>query len=55
MLVDQLPRVYTALAAGELDHHKARVFTDYLRDLTPAQADRICQRLVPVVSDWTTG
>ncbi|HJT93306.1 MAG TPA: hypothetical protein VJ777_15445, partial [Mycobacterium sp.] len=24
VLVDQLPRVYTALAAGELDHHKAR-------------------------------
>jgi hypothetical protein len=55
VLVDQLPRVYTALAAGELDHHKARVFTDYLRDLTPAQVDRICQRLVPVAPGWTTG
>ena len=30
VLVDQLPRVHAALAAGELDHHKARVFPDYL-------------------------
>jgi hypothetical protein len=37
-LVDRLPRVHAALSAGELDHHKARVFTDYLCDLTPAQA-----------------
>ncbi|MGH3995917.1 MAG: DUF222 domain-containing protein, partial [Pseudonocardiaceae bacterium] len=55
VLVDQLPRVHAALAAGELDHHKARVFTDYLGDLTPAQADRICERLVPVAPGWTTG
>jgi hypothetical protein len=55
VLVDQLPRVHTALATGELDHHKARVFTDYLSDLTPAQADRICERLVPVAPGWTTG
>ncbi len=55
VLVDQLPRVHAALAAGELDHHKARVFTDYLSDLTPVQADRICERLVPVAPGWTTG
>ncbi len=55
LLVDQLPRVHAALAAGELDHHKARVFTAYLADVTPAQADRICQRLVPVAPGWTTG
>ncbi len=55
VLVDQLPRVHAALATGELDHHKARLFTDYLASLTPAQADRICQRLVPPASGWTTG
>jgi hypothetical protein len=55
VLVDQLPRVYAALAAGGLDHHKARVFTDYLSDLTFAQADRICERLVPAAVGWTTG
>ncbi|MGQ0716063.1 MAG: DUF222 domain-containing protein [Pseudonocardiales bacterium] len=55
LLVDRLPRVHAALAAGELDHHKARVFTDYLADVTPAQADRICARLVPVAPGWTTG
>jgi hypothetical protein len=47
--------VHAALAAGELDHHKARVFTDYLSDVTPAQADRICERLVPVAPGRTTG
>jgi hypothetical protein len=55
VLVDRLSRVYVALAAGELDHHKARVFADYLSDLTPTQADRICERLVPVAPGWTTG
>ncbi|MGH3753404.1 MAG: DUF222 domain-containing protein, partial [Pseudonocardiaceae bacterium] len=54
-LVDRLPLVYAAVAAGELDHHKARVFTDYLGEVTSAQADRICQRLVPVAPGWTTG
>ncbi|MGH3844717.1 MAG: DUF222 domain-containing protein, partial [Pseudonocardiaceae bacterium] len=54
-LVDHLPRVHTALAAGELDHHKARVFTDYLTDCTAEQADRISARLVPLAPGWTTG
>ncbi|MPZ67374.1 MAG: DUF222 domain-containing protein [Pseudonocardiaceae bacterium] len=54
-LVDRLPRVYAALAAGELDHHKARVFTSYLADVTAAQAERICARLVQAAVGWTTG
>ncbi|MGH3765231.1 MAG: DUF222 domain-containing protein, partial [Pseudonocardiaceae bacterium] len=54
-LLEQLPRVHTALATGELDHHKARVFTDYLANLTPEQADRISARLVPLAPGWTTG
>ncbi len=55
VLIEQLPRVHAALAAGDLDHHKARVFTDYLGEVTPAQAERICQRLVPLAPGWTTG
>ncbi|MGH4007855.1 MAG: DUF222 domain-containing protein [Pseudonocardiaceae bacterium] len=55
LLVDRLPRVHAALAIGELDHHKARVFTDYLAGVTPTQADRICERLVGVAAGWTTG
>ena len=54
-LVDHLPRVHAALRAGEWDHHKARVFTDYLGELTPAQAERICERLVVVAEGLTTG
>ncbi|MGH3785194.1 MAG: DUF222 domain-containing protein, partial [Pseudonocardiaceae bacterium] len=55
VLIDRLPLVHAALATGELDHHKARVFTDYLSELTAAQAQRICQRLVPVSPGLTTG
>lgn len=55
VLVERLPRVYAALAAAGLDHHKARVFIDYLGELSPAQAERICQRLVPAAPGWTTG
>ncbi len=54
-VIEHLPRVYAALAAGELDHHKARVFTDYLADLPPAQAERISARMVPLAPGWTTG
>jgi hypothetical protein len=54
-LLEHLPRVHAALASGELDHHKARVFTDYLVTVTAAQADRICARLLPAAMGWTTG
>lgn len=54
-VVERLPRVYSALAAGELDHHKARVFADYLSDVTAEQAEVICARLVPAAAGWTTG
>lgn len=54
-LLEHVPRVHAAVASGELDHHKARVFTDYLANVTAAQADRICARLVPLAVGWTTG
>ncbi|MDT7713121.1 MAG: hypothetical protein QOG46_1815, partial [Pseudonocardiales bacterium] len=31
------------------------MFTDYLVNVTAAQADRICARLVPAAVGWTTG
>ena len=55
MLVLRLPLVFAALEAGHIDHHKARVFADYLADLTDAQIERICSRLVPLAYGWTTG
>jgi hypothetical protein len=54
-LVEHLPQVHAALASGELDHHKARVFSDYLAEVTAAQAEPICARLVPLAPGWTTG
>ncbi|HET9255741.1 MAG TPA: DUF222 domain-containing protein, partial [Pseudonocardiaceae bacterium] len=54
-LVEHLPWVHAALAAGELDHPKARVFINYLSNVTAAQAERICARLVPRAPGWTTG
>ncbi|HET9254063.1 MAG TPA: DUF222 domain-containing protein [Pseudonocardiaceae bacterium] len=54
-MIEHLPRVHAALAAGELDQFKARVFANYLANVTPAQAERICARLVPRAPGWTTG
>ncbi|MFC4943970.1 HNH endonuclease signature motif containing protein [Pseudonocardia sp. GCM10023141] len=55
ILINRLPLVYAALLAGRLDHHKARVFADYLADLTDPQIEAICARLVPPAEGWTTG
>ncbi|MFC4943842.1 HNH endonuclease signature motif containing protein, partial [Pseudonocardia sp. GCM10023141] len=54
-LVNRLPLVHAALWAGRLDHHKARVFADYLADLTDRQIAVICTRLVSSAQGWTTG
>ncbi|MFC4942814.1 hypothetical protein ACFPFQ_04900, partial [Pseudonocardia sp. GCM10023141] len=54
-LVNRLPLVHAALWAGRLDHHKARVFADYLADLTDRQIAVICSRLVGPAEGWTTG
>lgn len=55
MLVGRLPMVFAALRVGEIAHHKARVFADHLADLSAAQIEHICGRLVPRASGWTTG
>jgi hypothetical protein len=54
-LVGRLPLVFAALSAGEIDHHKARVFVEYLGELTDPQIERICLRLLPGAPRWTTG
>jgi hypothetical protein len=54
-LLDALPQVWRALHTGRIDLPKAAVFADYLSDLTPAQRDRICTRLLPPAPGWTTG
>ncbi|GEL17118.1 HNH endonuclease signature motif containing protein [Pseudonocardia asaccharolytica] len=54
-LVLDLPMVFAALLAGRIDHLKARVFADYLGDLTAQQIAVICERTVPCAPSWTTG
>jgi hypothetical protein len=54
-VVRRLPLVLDALRSGALDHHKARVFAEYLADLTDAQIAVICGRLLPRAPGWTTG
>ncbi|MFC5996338.1 DUF222 domain-containing protein [Pseudonocardia hispaniensis] len=55
VLVEHLPLVFAALADGEIDHLKARVFADHLCDLTDEQVAVICRRILPGAPRWTTG
>ena len=54
-LVEELPLVWQALSAGQLDPSKAKVFARYLINLTPAQSELICRRLLPRAPRWTSG
>jgi hypothetical protein len=54
-LLQKLPRVWAALHAGEIDPPKARLFGTYLGELTDPQIERICCRVLPKASGWTTG
>jgi Domain of unknown function (DUF222) len=54
-LVDELPLVWQALSAGQLDPPKAKVFARYLFNLTAEQTELICRRLLPRAAGWTTG
>ncbi len=55
VLVGRLPVVWAALRDGTLDVLKARVFADYLEDLTEAQIADLCARFVVRAARWTTG
>ena len=52
---NDLPLVWAALHAGDIDRAKAKVFAQYLINLTPEQVDRISRRLLPGAPRWTTG
>ena len=54
-LVQRLPAVYAALAAGLIDRPKADVFAEYLdpERLTRAQIGRLVTRFLPPAQKWT--
>ena len=54
-LVHDLPQVYAAFLAGEIDRSKVRVFADHLAGLTQEQIATICQVLLPVAARLTPG
>ncbi len=55
VLVRRLPLVWDALSAGALDVIKARMFAEYLEDLTEAQVQVLCARFVGLAAGWTSG
>jgi len=54
-LVSELPQVFAALRAGEIDPAKAHVFHRHLLGLPPAHIQRICEALLPKAGRLTTG
>jgi hypothetical protein len=54
-LVFELPLVHAALAAGQIDPAKARVFERHLYNLTAEHIERICAELLPIAHERTTG
>lgn len=54
-LCGRLVRVWQALGEGQIDIHKARVFADYLAELTDQQITRILDRLLGQAPRLTPG
>ena len=54
-LVHDLPQVYAAFLAGDIDRSKVRVFADHLAGLTQAQIATVCEVLLPVAGRLTPG
>ena len=54
-LVHDLPQVYAAFLAGDIDRPKARVLADHLAGLTDAQIVTVCHVLLPAASRLTPG
>ena len=54
-LVHDLPAVYAAFLAGEIDRSTVRVFADHLMGLTEAQIATVCAALLPVAHRLTPG
>ena len=54
-LVHDVPEVYAAFLAGDIDRPKARVFADHLAGLTRAQIATVCEVLLPTAGRFTPG
>ena len=54
-VVHDLPQVYAAFLAGDIDRSKVRVFADHLAGLTQAQIATVCEVLLPVAGRLTPG
>lgn len=54
-LLTRLPQVHAAMEAGVLDEPRARVFSEWLTELSPAQARTVCAALLPRAPGLTTG
>jgi uncharacterized protein DUF222 len=54
-LVHDLPQVYAAFLAGDIDRSKARVFADHLAGLTETQITYVCEALLPLAGRLTPG
>ena len=52
-LVHDVPEVYAAFLAGDIDRPKARVFADHLAGLTRAQIATVCEVLLPTAGRFT--
>jgi hypothetical protein len=54
-LVARLPGVHAAMLAGVLDEPRARVFSEWTLQLSPAQARAVCTALLPQAPQLATG
>jgi hypothetical protein len=54
-LINRLPAVHAALASGVLDEPKARIFSEWTRELNGTHAAQLCDALLPAAPAWTTG
>jgi len=54
-LVHELPAVYAAFLAGDIDRPKVRVFADHLTGLTEAQIATVCEVLLPTAGRFAPG
>ena len=54
-VVHDLPQVYAAFLAGDIDRSKVQVFADHLAGLTQEQIATVCGALLPVARRLTPG
>jgi hypothetical protein len=54
-LCTRLPAVQAAMAAGDCDEPRARIFSEWTKDLSEPQARALCEALLPRLGELTTG